>query len=694
MKKFITRLMLLAALFVVGGGASLYAQSSDFFEYDGLTYEVMGGNEVRVSRFVGYPTEVSIPSVVSYEGMDYNVTAVGDGAFFSCQILTAVDIPASVGSIGIDAFGECFLLETVNVDAGNAAYCSVDGVLYSKDMTDLICFPAANGAEEYTVPATVTSIASHAFDFCGTLKSVTLPDGLESIGRAAFLGCYSLTSIEIPDKVSDIEDLVFSGCSSLSSVSMPDGVTIIGSDAFSDCDALVSVSIPESVMHIGVSAFSGSGLTSVEIPARVEGIGTYAFGNCESLQAINVVADNEAYCSQDGVLFTKDMTRLIVHPCGKEASRFTVPESVTDIEPAAFDRCFRLTSIELPAGLKTIGYEAFYECTGLESLVIPDGVTRIEAGLFDGCSRLASVDIPESVTSIDEGAFYGCSSLVSLRLPSGLEGILDEDTFGECTSLASIVIPAGVKELSEWTFGGCTSLMSVVILSETMWFDSSSFDECENIKEVFVFGNGSYEVEKEGDLMLFETSPDYVLYTFSDTPLPERWTAPASTVKLSLGGLSDKMPYTGKFPDLYIEGNTSSYKMMVDESSMTFDTTPGTHTLDSFGFWLYKEGEEANKTLVTINQPITYTIDGAGIDDAAASGIGCYPCVADDMLTVSGTVAGASLCVIDMSGAQRMSVACTDGETAVDVSGLAQGMYFVLVEDGGDVAARLRFVKK
>ena len=194
--------------------------------------------------------------------------------------------------------------------------------------------------------------------------------------------------------------------------------------------------------------------------------------------------------------------------------------------------------------------------------------------------------------------------------------------------------------------------------------------------------------------MLFETSPDYVLYTFSDTPLPERWTAPASTVRLSLGGLSDKMPYTGKFPDLYIDGNASSYEMTVDESSMTFDTAPGTHTLDSFGFWLYKDGYEGDKTLVTINQPVTYTIEGAGIDDAAASGIGCYPCVADDMLTVSGTVAGASLCVIDMSGAQRMSVACTDGETAVDVSGLAQGMYFVLVEDGGDVAARLRFVKK
>ena len=127
---------------------------------------------------------------------------------------------------------------------------------------------------------------------------------------------------------------------------------------------------------------------------------------------------------------------------------------------------------------------------------------------------------------------------------------------------------------------------------------------------------------------------------------------------------------------------------------MTFDTTPGTHTLDSFGFWLYKEGEEANKTLVTINQPITYTIDGAGIDDAAASGIGCYPGVADDMLTVSGTAADMSLRIMDMSGAHRMTVVCTDGETAVDVSSLAQGMYLVLAEDGGNVVARLRFVKK
>ena len=107
----------------------------------------------------------------------------------------------------------------------------------------------------------------------------------------------------------------------------------------------------------------------------------------------------------------------------------------------------------------------------------------------------------------------------------------------------------------------------------------------------------------------------------------------------------------------------------------------------------YQNGDKNHKAAESVKNKVVVK-DKSGIDDAAASGIGCYPGVADDVLTVSGTAAGMSLRIMDMSGAQRMTVVCTDGETAVDVSGLAQGMYFVLVEDGGDVAARLRFVKR
>ena len=308
-------------------------------------------------------------------------------------------------------------------------------------------------------------------------------------------------------------------------------------------------------------------------------------------------------------------------------------------------------------------------------------------------SGLKSIYLPKEQTYIGDNTFNNCSSLTSIDLPENLTGI-GSSAFAFCSGLTSVVLPEKLEVMGDVAFLACDSLSFVAILSDSLQMSDSSFSSSLSVKEVLLLGDTYPTVERTfPDLFLFDGT-GYTLYSFSDETLPEVWSAPASTVRLSLGGLSAKMPYTGKFPDLYIEGNTSSYKMMVDESSMTFDTAPGTHTLDSFGFWLYKEGEETNKTLVTINQPITYTIDGVGIDDAAASGIGCYPGVADDVLMVSGTAAGASLRVIDMSGAQRMSVACTGGETAVDVSCLAQGMYFVVVEDGGDVAASLRFVKR
>ena len=418
----------------------------------------------------------------------------------------------------------------------------------------------------------------------------------------------------------------------------------------------------------------------MDLPESITDIYDGAFGYCSSLTAIDL---------PDGVTSICDGT---FSGCSSLAS-ITIPEGLTSIGGYAFYDCKALTSIDLSENLDSIGEAAFWNCSGLKSIYLPKEQTYIGDNTFNNCSSLTSIDLPENLTGIGSSAFYGCSGLTSIDLPESLTNI-GSSAFAFCSGLTSVVLPEKLEVMGDVAFLACDALSSVAILSDSLQMSDSSFSSSLSVKEVLLLGDTYPTVVRTfPDLFLFDGT-GYTLYSFSDETLPEVWSAPASTVRLTLGGLSAKMPYTGKFPDLYIEGNTSSYKMMVDESSMTFDTAPGTHTLDSFGFWLYKEGEEANKTLVTINQPITYTIDGAGIDDAAASGIGCYPGVADDVLTVSGTVSGASLRVIDMSGAQRMSVACTDGETAVDVSGLAQGMYFVLVEDGGDVAARLRFVKK
>lgn len=610
MNDFITRFVLLAALFTMFGAMSLRAQS---FEHDGLTYNVTGGNEVEVSGYTVEPVNLVIPATVSYGGTDYEVTAVGEWAFYGSSNLVLIEFPDFIKSIGSYAFANCIGLTSVSLPEG------------------------------------LTEMTMGTFFGCTGLVSVSFPSSLKSFGTGTFEGCTGLTSLSLPENLTDTGWGAFRDCTGLVSVDFPSGLTNIGRETFWGCTNLPSVDLPENLASIGDDAFyTCSSLASIDLPASLSSLGAGVFSGCTGLTSINVDSANSFYCSQDGILFTKDMTELICYPAAKEGGHYAVPSDVVIICDEAFDSSYNLTSVDLPEGLISIG-----------------------AGAFSGCS-LISIDLPESLVSIGASAFYG-------------------------KNWTSLVLPENLRSVGHGAFSWSDALVSVAILSDTLEIDGGTFSGCGSIKEVLVLGD-TYPVVVNDPLwgeenVLFD-GLKYLLYSFSDETLPEGWSSPAATVRLSLGGLSDKMPYTGKFPDLYIDGNASSYEMTVDENSMTFDTAPGTHTLDSFGFWLYKDGYEADKTLVTVNQPVTYTIDGAGIDDAAASGIGCYPGVADDVLTVSGTAAGASLRVIDMSGAQRMSVACTDGETAVDVSSLAQGMYFVLVEDGSGIAARLRFVKK
>ncbi len=116
------------------------------------------------------------------------VREIGSEAFLDCQKLKRVNIPESVTEIGGGAFDGCLELAEIEVAKGNAHYCSVDGVLYTKDMSVLLRFPSGSPTKEFSIPESVKDIGDLAFSSCANLRKVTLPCTLESIGEDCFLG--------------------------------------------------------------------------------------------------------------------------------------------------------------------------------------------------------------------------------------------------------------------------------------------------------------------------------------------------------------------------------------------------------------------------------------------------------------------------------------------------------------------------
>ena len=428
------RRLILLFIFVFSAIVSI-AQTR--FDVNGLIYEILSESDRTVELHDGSNSsgEVSIPSVVSYNGNNYSVTTVSDKAFFGCDGLTSVTIPNSVTAIGNgafvlceqltsvtisnsvtaigdEAFYHCYGLISINVDSGNSCYKSIDGVLFNFDATTLIQCPEGNSRTNYVIPNSVTTIGNEAFSGCVKLTSVSIPNSVKSIGSRAFWTCSGLTMINvdsenkyyksidgvlfnfdattliqcpegnsrtnyvIPNSVTAIGSYAFYECSGLASITIPNSVITIGSAAFANCHGLTSVTIPNSVTAIGEEAFrTCSGLTSVSIPNSVITIGSAAFSGCYELTSV------------------------------------TIPNSVTTIGFAAFSGCDELTSVTIPNSVTTIGYAAFYDCSGLTSVTIPNSVTTIGEKAFSGCVELISVTIPNSVTTIDINAFAGCSRL-------------------------------------------------------------------------------------------------------------------------------------------------------------------------------------------------------------------------------------------------------------------------------------------
>ena len=246
---------------------------------DGLKFRLLKvSHQAKLITWDNNVTTLQIPSEVEYEGEKYTVTSVNQSVFSKNSSITKIIIPKTVKNTDFGSnegfkynpFVDCISVESIEVEEGNPAICSVDGVLFNKDTTTLIGYPAASARESYTVPASVKTAGDGAFFNSKYLKKIVLPDNIETLGYSLFASSKSLEEVTLPSSIKELSIYLFKDCTKLKSVVIPEGVTTIGYSAFEGCSRLESISLPESINFIDFFAFGSlSNLKNVYCQAKI-----------------------------------------------------------------------------------------------------------------------------------------------------------------------------------------------------------------------------------------------------------------------------------------------------------------------------------------------------------------------------------------------------------------------------------------
>lgn len=424
-----------------------------------------------------------------------------------------IKIPATVKKITII---NCPNITSYEVAEDNPYLCSVDGVIYDKDMKTVLRYPPAKEDTEFKVPDTVETIGELAFAYAKNLKKTDLPDGLITIKERAFSDT-EISSFDLPESLIEIFPYAFANNTSLTSITLPASLKRI-TDQFHCCTSLREIVVlhehpdednlsasgpdPDGDLYSQMFSILGSVMSkdiSIYVPDNsYERYLYYSWGqecNLRLLSEYEKMHDDNPDAHEDVELTIRDGVLASVRMY--RGTSVVVPDEVTTIGEGAFYHCTDMVSVTLPAGLKEIESYAFSQCTSLEELVIPDGVERLYFSVKD-CPNLKKVVIPESVKKI--WGFNGCEN-VTIYGKSDSEAevfavkknfpfvalddsapsrplVLFSDDGTELEKFPSkyegetYTVPEGVKRIKRYAFANCK--IKKVILPESL----EEIEEC------------------------------------------------------------------------------------------------------------------------------------------------------------------------------------------------------------------------
>lgn len=443
------------------------------------------------------------------------------GAFSNCTMLEEIELKGNIQEISEIAFSNC-----VNVNS-------------------------------FTIPDSVTSIGDKAFEYFASetdLNYLKLSDNLKTIGTNAFLGCDTIT-FEFPKSFLESGAKINYSNMGITSIYVSYGVTIIPEETFKDFNTLKKIFIPKSIQSFGKEAFAGCNkLESVVYEGNIQSWARLTFADAQA----NPLSNGNAYLYLDGVVtdgvvlefpdtvieindyaFTGVQNIVNVNlpkvvSIGESAFANTPIVSVKfgdrleSIGANAFSECTRITSIDIPKSVRSIGANAFYH-NSLKELSVPfigqsqkentyisywfGGVSyqsnktslpttltkvsitncdSIPAYALAGCSNITNVYLKSIITKINNNAFESCTSLAEIELNDELVTI-GNLAFLDCIALSSITIPAHVKTIGEEAFSGCVNLKNI-------WFECKNA----NVMQKAFYGCSIKSLELNDEIAAFE----------------------------------------------------------------------------------------------------------------------------------------------------------------------------------------------
>ncbi|MBR6490533.1 MAG: leucine-rich repeat protein [Muribaculaceae bacterium] len=458
------RFTLIAVVALMIGYGTSYAYD---FSANGIYYNInnaTGTVEVTFAdnSYNSYSGNVVIPASVSYNSRSYKVTAVGDNAFRNCGELTAVTLGKNIATIGKRAFLNCSLLTTIDIKAA------------------------------------VTVIDDYAFAQCGGLKTVTFNNNAPiEMGTGAFLRCSQLANVKWPSAetldgrggLSTIGTNAFAHCTALTKIFLPGDLQLMGSSIFEGCQNLSDITLTKDT-PLALSgdpfALNGSSVT-IHVPSSgTEGETASLYSNAVGWRDYNIVELPYSFIDNNQFTYLKNSSNTVnltgCQAAGKEIVE--VRNSITDCGGTTYnvagiaDEAFKGKVIKTldtsnARKLKSIGDEAFANCTQLTNVTLREGISSMGTRAFAGCTALTSIQVPSTLRAIPTGAFENCSQLSDVNLVMGVANIC-ENAFAQCTSLKTIALPRSTYLVEIHAFRGTTSLEQINV--DSLCNQYASFD--------------------------------------------------------------------------------------------------------------------------------------------------------------------------------------------------------------------------